>query len=356
MAVGDTGWSSTPIETRAMDVRASQFSALESMSSQTPAQWADTLATAVAQKNKPKPLVLEDFLDNVKPPTLTENDMERFARKPADRISEADTRAFADQLEQYLLHDQTNSIRIEEGRALRKLIQYMPWKILAQWLQLYANPSCTFTFPKREFWRKKLDENAHRCLPQPRHVPDITDSLDRLAKGLEQRLEKTDSSGSKQSNNSAHNNRSRPFNNNNQSRNNGTNNAQHNQGAPRNGNNFSNNYTNPQSRFTSDRDRDNQNQTMNARPPYNSLPNNQYRNNNNQEKTNSTTQPSRNERFDNRNTNNYQQRNNNYERNQNMKSSSTNTIQQDIQQIINNEQEAAALYDLLPQFDEQDFP
>ena len=154
----------------------------------------------------------------------------------------------------------------------------MPWKTLAQWLQLYANPSYTFTFPKREFWRKKFDENAHRCLPQPRHVPDITDSLDRLAKGLEQRLEKTDASGNKQSNNSTNNNRNRSFNNNNQLRNSGTNNGQHNQGAPRNGNNFNNNYTTSQSRFTNDRDRDNQNQTANSRPPYNPSSNNQYRN------------------------------------------------------------------------------
>ena len=352
----DPGWLPVTTETHANDVRVSQFSALESMSSQTPAQWADTLATAVTQKHKPKPLNLEEFLDNVKPPMLTEADMERFARKPADRITEADTRAFADQLEQYLLHDQTNNNRVEEGRALRKLIQYMSWKTLAQWLQLYANPSYTFTFPKREFWRKKFDENAHRCLPQPRHVPDITDSLDRLAKGLEQRLEKTDASNNKQSNNATNNNRNRSFNTNNQLRNNGNSNGQHNQGAPRNGNNFNNNYTPSQSRFTNDRDRDNQNQTTNSRPPYNPSSNNQYRNNNNQDRSGNNSTPFRNERTDNRPSNNYPPRNNNYEHTQNTKNNTTNAIQSDIQQILDEDEEVPSLSDLLPQFDGQDFP
>ena len=67
---------------------------------QSPEQWADTLATAVAQKQKPKPIDLDAFLDNARPPLLTENNMERFARKTTDRITEADTRFFADQLEQ----------------------------------------------------------------------------------------------------------------------------------------------------------------------------------------------------------------------------------------------------------------
>ena len=61
--------------------------------------WADTVATAVAQKQKPKPIDLDAFLDNARPLLLTENDIERFARKTTDRITEADTRFFADQLE-----------------------------------------------------------------------------------------------------------------------------------------------------------------------------------------------------------------------------------------------------------------
>ena len=101
---------------------------------QSPEQWANTLATAVAQKQKPKPIDLDAFLDNARPPLLTENDMERFACKTTDRITEADTRFFADQLEQFLLHDQTNTNRVEEGRALRKLAQYTHWKVLSQWL------------------------------------------------------------------------------------------------------------------------------------------------------------------------------------------------------------------------------
>ena len=34
--------------------------------------WADTVATAVAQKQKPKLIDLDAFLDNTQPPSLTE--------------------------------------------------------------------------------------------------------------------------------------------------------------------------------------------------------------------------------------------------------------------------------------------
>ena len=92
------------------------------------------------------------------------------------------------------MHDRDNREFIEEGHALRKLAQYMKWRTLASWLQLYANPTVRFRFSKCEFWRRKYDEHAHHCMPQPHHTPDITESIDRLARGLEARFDLRDSS------------------------------------------------------------------------------------------------------------------------------------------------------------------
>ena len=149
-----------------------------------PTHWADSIAAAVTKRQKPKPLDLEEFLNDSRPPMLTEDDMERFARKQPERLTEQQTRAFADQLEQYLMHDRDNPDYIDEGNALRRLAQYIKWKILASWLQLYANPTIRFCFSKREFWHRKYDEHAHFCMPQPHQTPDITESIDRLANQL----------------------------------------------------------------------------------------------------------------------------------------------------------------------------
>ena len=62
---------------------------------------------------------------------LTEDDMERFARKQPERLTEQQTHAFADQLEQYLIYDYDNPDYIDERNALRHLAQYIKWKILA---------------------------------------------------------------------------------------------------------------------------------------------------------------------------------------------------------------------------------
>ena len=120
---------------------------------------------------------------------MTEDDMHRFARKQPECLTEQQTRAFADQLEQYLTHDRDNPHYIDEGNALRRLAQYIKWRTLASWLQLYANLTIRFRFSKREFWRRKYDEHAHLCMPQPHQTPDITESIDRLAKNLEARLD-----------------------------------------------------------------------------------------------------------------------------------------------------------------------
>jgi len=157
-----------------------------------PEQWADKVANAVTQRQSPKPLDIERFLNNPKPPMLTEQDMEQFARKTQERLTETEIRAFADQLEQYLTFDTTNTELMEEARALRKLAQYTPWRILGQWLQLYANPTTTFTYHKKTYWRKKYDDNAHRCIPQIPRKPELTDVLDRFAKCMETQTEQRD--------------------------------------------------------------------------------------------------------------------------------------------------------------------
>ena len=160
-------------------------------------QWIDSFAAAMERRQKPKAIDLQQFLADSRPPMLTEDDMQRFARKSPERLTEQQTHAFADQLEQYLMHDRDNYDFIEEGHALRKLAQYMKWRTLASWLQLYANPTIRFRFSKREFWRRKYDEHAHHCMPQPHHTPDITESIDRLARGLEARLDLRESSQSR---------------------------------------------------------------------------------------------------------------------------------------------------------------
>ena len=67
--------------------------------SPSPTHWADSIAAAVTKRQKPKPLDLEEFLNDSRPPMLTEDNMERFARKQLERFTEQQTRAFADQLE-----------------------------------------------------------------------------------------------------------------------------------------------------------------------------------------------------------------------------------------------------------------
>ena len=139
--------------------------------------------------------------------------MERFARKQPERLIEQQTRAFADQLEQYLMHDRDHPDYIDEGNVLRRLAQYIKWRTLALWLQLYANPTIRFRFSKREFWRRKYDEHAHFCMPQPHQTPDITESIDRLTRNLEARLDLTIPQQANQNtqNRNYNNQQNRPF-------------------------------------------------------------------------------------------------------------------------------------------------
>ena len=64
-----------------------------------PIHWADSIAAAVTKRQKPKPLDLEEFLNDSRPPMLTKDNIEHFARKQPERLTEQQTHAFADQLE-----------------------------------------------------------------------------------------------------------------------------------------------------------------------------------------------------------------------------------------------------------------
>ena len=156
------------------------YDAQETSSSSTSPPIAERIADALRESREPRPLNLETFLNNPKPPKLTEDDMERFARKSMDDLTQAETYAFADQLEQYLTLDQTNPDLREEARALRSLTQYIRWTTLAKWLKLYANPSSQFQYSKTAFWRHKYDNFAHECVPRSHRPPDLTESINRL--------------------------------------------------------------------------------------------------------------------------------------------------------------------------------
>ena len=136
-----------------------------------------------------QPLDLREFLTGTRHPMLTAQDMERFARKAPDKLTDQQITAFAEQLEAYLTHDPNNREFLAEGNALRKLIQYTRPRRLGAWLQLYANPSIRFRFPKTEFWQRKYDDNAHLCMPQPNYKPDISECIEQLTRTLAIRLD-----------------------------------------------------------------------------------------------------------------------------------------------------------------------
>ena len=143
-----------------------------------------TLQTSSRQRNQ-QSVNLTAFLIGTRNPLLTEDNLERFARKQPDKLTDYQIRAFAEQLERYLTSDPENHDFLAEGTALRKLIQHTKPGLLCAWLQLYANPTVQFSYSKTLFWRHKYDENAHRCVPRPHRAPDIPECLERLIRTLE---------------------------------------------------------------------------------------------------------------------------------------------------------------------------
>ena len=167
-----------------------------------------TFYTSSRQRNH-RSVDLLAFLKGTSNPLLTEDDLERFSRQQPEKLTDYQIRAFADQLERYLSADPANHEFIAESAALRKLIQCTKPSLLGAWLQLYTNTNIQFSYCKTLFWRRKYDENAHRCIPRPHRGPDMTECLERLTRTIEDHFPPTN----RQQGNS--NSQQRPQNNNN---------------------------------------------------------------------------------------------------------------------------------------------
>ena len=83
------------------------------------------------------------------------------------------------------LTQQTKTILQLKALHYANLSRHTKPSLLCAWLQLYANPTVQFSYPKTLFWRHKYDENAHRCVPRPHRAPDIPECLERLTCTLE---------------------------------------------------------------------------------------------------------------------------------------------------------------------------
>ena len=200
---------------------------------------------------------------------MTEDDLERFSRQQPEKLTDYQIRAFADQLERYLSADPDNHEFIAEGAALRKLIQSTKPSLLGAWLQLYTNSTIQFSYCKTLFWRRKYDENAHRCIPRPHRGPDIPECLERLTRTIEDHFQPTNRQQGNtnpqrpQNNNNYRPNNQRPYNNN-QNRNFQPQYTQNYQ--PRNDNNRNNG--NQQNYNRNDQNRNNNQNYNSNRQPY----------------------------------------------------------------------------------------
>ena len=67
------------------------------------------------------------------------------------KLTDYQIRAFAEQLERYLTSDPANHDFLAKGATLRKLMQHTKPGLLCAWLQLYANPTVQFSYPKTLF-------------------------------------------------------------------------------------------------------------------------------------------------------------------------------------------------------------
>ena len=332
-----------------------------------------TANTTIVPYKAKRGIDLDQFITGRDNPILTEDDMERFARKTLDELSDAQIRAFADQLEQYLTQNPNDTEHNAEGRALRKLTQHIQPRHLGSWLQLYINPGIQFTYPKTCFWRKKYEEHAHRCMPRQTKKPDMTDCFEKLTRIIEERLPQLDNNNPRYNQNSRNPNQQRNYNNNNNNNNYNNNYNRNNQ----NQNNYQdrNDYQN-----RNDYNRNNQqysNNNNNFRPQYNNNQSNNYQNQqrNNydnrqqqpyQQRQNQQQQqqrPNNYNNYDNRNNQpqQQQQRNNNYDnrnnqprynnqnqnndrRNQNFNTNNMDDIEQDFNEIT--------LHEECPSFDD----
>ena len=336
------------------------------------------LQTSSHQRNQ-RSVDLTAFLTGTRNPLLTEDDLERFARKQPEKLTDYEIRAFADQLERYLSADPENHEFIAESAALRKLIQSTKPSLLGAWLQLYTNSTVQFSYCKTLFWRRKYDENAHRCIPRPHRGPDIPECLERLTRTIEDHFQPTNRSPGNgnppqrpQNNNNYRPNNQRPYDNN-QNRNFQPQYSQNYQ--PRNDNNRNNG--NQQNYNRNDQNRNNNQNYNSNRQPYqqqqqysNQQPRQQYDNRqnnnsnqqsfrpNNQQNPPQNQQQNRPQQQQNQRPNNYDNRNNpsrNFDprqqnsdrRNNQQQHNNVEEIQQDFYDITSNED--------LPSYDTSDY-
>ena len=322
---------------------------------------------------------LTAFLTGTRNPLLTEDDLDRFARQQPEKLTDYQIRAFADQLERYLSSDPENHEFLAESAALRKLIQSTKPSLLGAWLQLYTNTNVQFSYCKTLFWRRKYDENAHRCIPRPHRGPDIPECLERLTRTIEDHFQPTNRQPGNgnppqrpQNNNNYRPNNQRPYDNN-QNRNFQPQYTQNYQ--PRNDNNRNNG--NQQNYNRNDQNRNNNQNYNSNRQPYqqqpqysNQQPRQQYdnrqNNNSNQQsfRPNNQQNPPQNQQQNrppqqqNQRPNNYDNRNNpprNFDprqqnsdrRNNQQQHNNVEEIQQDFYDITSHED--------LPSYDTSDY-
>ena len=300
--------------------------------------------TAIVPYKTKRPVDIDKYITGMDNPILTEDDMERFSRKPLDHLTDAHVRAFAEQLEQHLTANPNDLEHNAEGTALRKLIHQTPIRFLGPWLQIYLNPGIQFTYPKTQYWRKKFEENIHYCMPKQAKKPEMTDCFEQLTRIIEERLPLPDN------NNQRNNQNQRNFFNNNS-----------NQQRNYNNNNYNNhnNYNQNQNNYQNRNDYQNRNNYNRNNQQYSNNNNNYYNNNNNFQSSynnnnhpNNYPNPQRNN-YDNRNNqpppqqqrpNNYDNRNNQYRnndqrqqnqdrRNQNYNTNNMDDIEQDFYNI-----------------------
>ena len=299
-------------------------------------------------------------LDNTTNKPFVRHDIETFLHIPNDRLTEQETHAFLDRIDNHLSKDPMDPDANAEARALRKLIPHTKWPRLAEWTKIYINSDVQLSYSRLTYWRKRLDESAVRCYPTV-----VSSNLDnkfnmkRIAEALDG-IQKVYTTGNRNSyttrfntpfgqNNTPNNdtpsrppfnNTNRNFtsnNNNNQNRNtsfdrNYTANNRYNTNYTPNNNNYipnNNNYTPHNNSYIPNTNNNSNNQ--NNRNPNNATNNNFTRNNNNNnDNTRSNNTPNfNNNRNNNRETNTHSNNDNhNNDRNQPRTSNTNNNEKQ----------------------------
>ena len=134
-----------------------------------------TNTTIVPYKAK-RGINLDQFITGRDNPILTEDDMERFARKTIDELSDAQIRAFADQLERYLTQNPNDTEHNAEGNALRRLTQHIPTTSFGTMATTVHQPHYTIHLPENILLAQKI----RRTRTQMHATPNKETRHDRL--------------------------------------------------------------------------------------------------------------------------------------------------------------------------------